>query len=67
MTSEARISAKVVAAIPLVFALIINQIDPGHIDFLINDSRGRIVLYYIIGSELLGLFIVWILVKGVRR
>lgn len=67
MTSEARISAKVVAAIPVVFAIIISQINPDHIDFVLNDARGRIVLYYVVGSELLGLFIVWLLVKGVRR
>ncbi|MDW2095050.1 type II secretion system F family protein, partial [Vibrio sp. 1866] len=67
MTSEARISAKVVAAIPLVFAIIISQINPDHIEFVLNDPRGQLVLYYVVGSELIGLFIVWLLVKGVRR
>ncbi len=67
MTSEARISAKVVAAIPIAFAFMVNQIDPSHIDFILNDPQGRMVLYYVVGSEVLGLFVVWLLVKGVRR
>lgn len=67
MTSEARISAKVVAAIPVAFALMVNQVSPDHINFILNDPNGRWILYYVVGSELLGLFIVWLLVKGVRQ
>ncbi|WP_045404070.1 type II secretion system F family protein [Vibrio hyugaensis] len=67
MTSEARISAKVVAAIPVAFALMVNQVSPDHINFILNDPNGRWILYYVVGSEVLGLFIVWLLVKGVRQ
>ncbi|WP_434528530.1 type II secretion system F family protein [Vibrio sp. K4] len=67
MTSEARISAKVVAAIPVAFALMVNQVSPDHINFILNDPNGRWILYYVAGSEVLGLFIVWLLVKGVRQ
>jgi tight adherence protein B len=66
MTSEARISAKVVAAIPIIFVLIISQIHPANIDFILNDPAGRWILYYVVGSEVLGLFIVWLLVKRVK-
>ncbi|MEZ9546462.1 type II secretion system protein F [Vibrio sp. 10N.286.45.A3] len=66
MTSEARISAKIVAAIPMVFMVILNQINPSNVDFVLHDPEGRVVLFYVLGSELIGLFIVWLLVRGVR-
>ncbi|MFS1412606.1 type II secretion system protein F [Vibrio sp. 10N.286.49.C2] len=66
MTSEARISAKVVAAIPLIFAIILYQVSPDNINFILHDPEGVYVLYYVVGSELLGLFIVWLLVKAVK-
>lgn len=66
MTSEARISAKIVAAIPLIFMIILSQINPSNVDFVLHDPEGRVVLFYVLGSELIGLFIVWLLVRGVR-
>ncbi|EGQ8926249.1 type II secretion system F family protein [Vibrio parahaemolyticus] len=66
MTSEARISAKIVAAIPLIFMIILNYVNPENVDFILYDPDGRLVLFYVLGSELLGLLIVWLLVRGVR-
>ena len=66
MTSEARISAKIVAAIPLVFMVILNYINPDNVNYVLYDESGRVVLFYVLGSELFGLFIVWLLVRGVR-
>jgi len=66
MTSEARISAKIVAAIPVIFMLILNHVNPSHVDFVLYAPEGRVVLFYVLGSELFGLFVVWLLVKGVR-
>ena len=66
MTSEARISAKIVAMIPMIFMVLLNYINPENIDFILHDPSGRVLLYYVVGSEFLGLFIVWLLVKGVR-
>ena len=66
MTSEARISAKIVAAIPLIFMIILSQINPSNVDFVLHDPEGRVGLFYVLGSELIGLFIVWLLVRGVR-
>ncbi|WP_299141542.1 type II secretion system F family protein [uncultured Vibrio sp.] len=66
MTSEARISAKIVAAIPLIFMIILNYVNPANVDFVLYDPEGRIILFYVLGSELFGLFIVWLLVRGVR-
>ncbi|EDP59392.1 type II secretion system F family protein [Vibrio sp. AND4] len=66
MTSEARISAKIVAAIPVIFMIILNYINPDNLNFVLHDPSGRIVLFYVLGSEFLGLLIVWLLVRGVR-
>ncbi len=66
MTSEARISAKIVAAIPLIFMLILNYVNPDNVEFVLYDPEGRLVLFYVLGSELFGLFLVWLLVRGVR-
>ena len=66
MTSEARLSAKIVAAIPLLFMFILNYVNPGDVQFILTDPSGRLILYYVLGSESLGLFIVWLLVRGVR-
>ncbi|GAL03955.1 Flp pilus assembly protein TadB [Photobacterium aphoticum] len=66
MTSEARISAKIVAAIPALFMVLLNFISPENVDFILTDPEGRYVLYYVLGSEALGLGIVWWLVKGVK-
>lgn len=66
MTSEARISAKIVAAIPLVFMVILNYINPDNVNYVLYDESGRVVLFYVLGSELFGLFIVWLLVRSVR-
>lgn len=66
MTSEARISAKVVAAIPVAFVVILYNLNPSNINFILHDPDGQWILYYVVGSELLGLFIVWLLVKMVK-
>jgi tight adherence protein B len=66
MTSEARISAKIVAAIPVAFTVLLNYINPGNVDFVLYDPDGRVILYYVLISEMIGLTIIWLLVRGVR-
>lgn len=66
MTSEARISAKIVAAIPVAFVIMLSQIHPENIDYILYDPKGQWILFYVLGSELLGLFVVWLLVKRVK-
>ncbi|NIH92217.1 tight adherence protein B [Enterobacter asburiae] len=63
MTSEARTSAKIVAAMPLLFFFGMKYLNPENYDFIIHDPIGRLILYYVIGSELIGMFIIWILLK----
>ncbi|EEP7674000.1 type II secretion system F family protein, partial [Salmonella enterica] len=63
MTSEARSSSKIVAAIPLLFFMGMKYLNPENYDFIINERLGNYVLYYVICSEILGLFIIWMLIK----
>ncbi|MGF1875953.1 type II secretion system F family protein [Photobacterium frigidiphilum] len=66
MTSEARLSAKIVASLPFIFMVILSFISPQNLNYVLTDPSGRYVLYYVVGSETLGLFIIWLLIRGVR-
>ena len=63
MTSEARMSAMIVACFPIAFFLFMQFTMPDNFDFLINDPSGRYVLYYVFGSELFGMGIIWWLMR----
>ncbi|WP_417796602.1 type II secretion system F family protein [Terasakiella pusilla] len=65
-TSEARASAKIVAAlVPFMMAYMYFNA-PNDFLFLLNDPTGNKVLIYIVASVLSGLFIIHLLVKRVR-
>lgn len=66
MTSEARASAKIVAAIPFIFLLVLKYLSPENFDYITNDPTGRLILYYMLISEFIGISIVWGLMRNVR-
>lgn len=66
MTSEARLSAKIVGAIPFLFLFGMKYMSPENFDFVIHDEGGRMILYYLIGSETIGMAIIWFLIRGIR-
>ncbi|OAN13665.1 hypothetical protein A3K86_13905 [Photobacterium jeanii] len=66
MTSEARLSAKIVGAIPFLFLFGMQYMSPENFDFVLRDPNGRVILYYLIGSETIGMGIIWFLIKGIR-
>lgn len=63
MTSEARISALIVGCFPIGFFLFMQFFMPENFDFLINNPSGRWILYYVFGSELLGMMVIWWLMR----
>ncbi|NLS13784.1 pilus assembly protein TadB [Vibrio sp. SM6] len=67
LTAEARTSAKIVAAIPFSVLFMLQFISPDNFNYLVYEEAGRPVLYYLIGSESLGLFIVWMLMRGAQK
>jgi tight adherence protein B len=66
MTSEARMSVKIVAAIPFIFLFMLQYLSPENYDFVMFNQAGRPILYYVIISEAIGIFIVSMLMRGVR-
>lgn len=66
LTSEARLSAKIVGCLPFFFMILLSYLSPQNLDFVLTDPSGRYILYYVVGSEALGMFIIWLLIKGVR-
>ncbi|QIL85349.1 pilus assembly protein TadB [Vibrio sp. HDW18] len=66
LTSEARTSAKIVAAIPFFFLFMLQYLSPENYEFVMFDPAGRPILYYVLISEAIGISIVWGLMKSVR-
>ena len=66
LTSEARRSSKIVAAIPFAFLFLLQFISPENYDFVMFNERGKPILYYVLISEFIGISIVWFLMKRVR-
>lgn len=66
LTSEARTSAKIVAAIPFFFLFILQYLSPENYDFVMNHPKGQPILYYMLISEAIGIGIIWSLMRGVR-
>lgn len=66
LTSEARTSAKIVAAIPFCFLFMLQYLSPENFEFVMFNPSGKPILYYVLGSEFIGISIVWALMKSVR-
>lgn len=66
LTAEARASAKIVAAIPFIFIILLQYLSPENYEFVMFAPEGRPILYYVLISEAIGIAIVWALLRGVR-
>ncbi|PWI35234.1 pilus assembly protein TadB [Vibrio albus] len=66
LTSEARMSAKIVASIPFIFLFIMQYISAENYEYVMFNDAGRPILYYMLISEFIGISIVWGLMKRVR-
>ncbi|RTZ14461.1 pilus assembly protein TadB [Vibrio aquaticus] len=66
LTSEARISAKIVGATPFFFLFILQFLSPENFEFVMFHPEGRPILYYMVSSEAIGMFIIWMLMKKVK-
>ncbi|RTZ15589.1 pilus assembly protein TadB [Vibrio aquaticus] len=67
LTAEARMSAKIVAALPFTVLFMLQYISPENFEFLIFDPAGKPILYYVIGSEVAGLSMIWMLMRGAQK
>jgi tight adherence protein B len=66
LTSEARISAKIVCATPFFFLFILQYLSPENYEFVMFHAEGRPILYYVLISESIGMLIIWALLKGTK-
>lgn len=66
LTSEARTSAKIVGAIPFIFLFMLQFLSPENYEFVMFNPDGKVILYYVLISEFIGISIIWLLMKGVR-
>lgn len=63
MTSEMRMSSKITGAIPFIFLVLLKFISPENFQYVLEDEDGRILLYYLIGSEVVGLLVIKFLMR----
>ncbi|WP_461537839.1 type II secretion system F family protein [Spongorhabdus nitratireducens] len=66
LTAEARMSARIMAAIPLCFLLMMKVMSPENFEFVMYEDAGRPIFYYVLISELLGLGIINLLMRRVK-
>lgn len=64
-TSEARMSIKILAIMPLAMFFILKYISPENFDVLVNTSGGNAILIYSTISTLLGISITWTMMNKV--
>lgn len=67
LTAEARMSVKIVVAIPFSVLFMLQFISPENFEFLMFNPAGKPILYYLLASEGLGLWMVWILMRGAQK
>ncbi|WED24570.1 type II secretion system F family protein [Vibrio sp. JC009] len=66
LTSEARASAKIIGCLPLFFLLILRFSAPENYNFVMFEDAGKPLFYYVLISELIGFFCIWMILKGVE-
>jgi len=66
MTAEARASAKIVCAIPFFFLLVMRFLMTENYQYIMENENGRVVLYYLLVSETIGMAIIYRLLKSVK-
>lgn len=58
LTAQTRMSINIISAMPFVFSILLYFIDSSNIESMWDHSIGRIIFYYIIISEIIGIYII---------
>ncbi|HCM1568285.1 TPA: type II secretion system F family protein [Vibrio parahaemolyticus] len=66
LTSEARASAKIIAALPVIFIMILKVTSPENYNFVMFEEGGKSIFYYVLVSEAIGFFFIYMILRGVR-
>ncbi|OLQ81641.1 pilus assembly protein TadB [Photobacterium proteolyticum] len=65
LTSEARASAKIIAALPVIFLIILRFTSPENYNFVMFEEGGKPIFYYVLISELIGFICLSLILRGV--
>ncbi|MEZ8055707.1 MULTISPECIES: type II secretion system F family protein [Vibrio] len=66
LTSEARSSAKIIAALPVVFMFILKLTSPENYQFVMFEEGGKPIFYYVLISEMIGFFLIYMILRSVK-
>ncbi len=66
LTSEARMSAKIIGCLPIAFLLILYFTNVDNFNFVMYEEAGRPIFYYVLISELVGFSIIRAILRGVQ-
>ncbi|WP_194172440.1 type II secretion system F family protein [Vibrio parahaemolyticus] len=66
LTSEARASAKIIAALPVIFIMILKVTSPENYNFVMFEEGGKPIFYYVLVSEAIGFFFIYMILRGGR-
>lgn len=66
LTSEARSSAKIIAALPVIFLMILKFTSPENYNYVMFEDAGRPLFYYVLTSELIGFALIYMILRGVK-
>ncbi|CRY67620.1 type II secretion system protein F domain-containing protein [Yersinia pekkanenii] len=58
MTAQTRMSVNIISVMPFAFSLLLYFIDPTVMESMWNHPIGRVIFYYIISSEIIGITLV---------
>ncbi|WP_180692688.1 type II secretion system F family protein, partial [Vibrio parahaemolyticus] len=61
LTSEARASAKIIAALPVIFIMILKVTSPENYNFVMFEEGGKPIFYYVLVSEAIGFFFIYMI------
>ncbi len=65
LTSEMRMASKITGAIPFLFLILLKFISEDNFNFIFEDPRGNILLYYLLGSVSTGILIIKFLMRKI--
>ncbi|WP_241612501.1 type II secretion system F family protein [Rosenbergiella epipactidis] len=65
LTSEMRMASKITGAIPFLFLILLKFISEDNFNFIFEDPKGNILLYYLLGSVATGILIIKFLMRKI--
>ena len=65
LTSEMRMASKITGAIPFLFLMLLRFISEENFNFIFDDPRGNVLLYYLLGSVGFGALVIKFLMRKI--